>query len=120
LDKTAGFEFRNGPAYLGLAHKAFVPGDKLETLTLRRGMTLDRLQERHLLMRSFDQLHRAMDAGQGIMAGMDSFTTQALEMITSPRAREAFDVSREPEKVRACYGEGEALRLLQARRLNAS
>ena len=117
LDKTAGYEFRNGPAYLGLAHKAFVPGEKMETLALRRGVTLERLQDRQVLMRSFDQLHRDMDAGQGIIDGMDSFTAQALEMITSPRAREAFDVSREPERMRASYGDGEAMRLLQARRL---
>ncbi len=117
LDKTAGYEFRNGPAYLGLAHKAFVPGEKLESLTLRRGVTLERLHDRQALMRSFDQLHRDMDAGQGIMDGMDSFTAKALDMVTSPRAREAFDVSHEPETLRARYGEGEALRLLQARRL---
>ncbi len=48
---------------------------------------------------------------------MDDFTAQALEMVTSPRARDAFDVSREPESVRAGYGDGEATRLLQARRL---
>jgi hypothetical protein len=117
LDRTAGYEFRNGPAYLGLAHKAFVPGDKLESLTLQRSITLERLHDRRLLMRSFDQMHRDLDAGQGVMDGMDSFTAQALEMITSPRVREAFDVSREPEPLRACYGEGEATRLLQARRL---
>ena len=117
LDKTAGYEFRNGPAYLGLAYKAFVPGDKMESLTLGRGVTLERLQDRQLLMRSFDQLRRDMDAGQGIMDGMDTFTAKALEMITSPRTREAFDVSREPESLRARYGDGEATRLLQARRL---
>jgi hypothetical protein len=35
-------------------------------------------------------------------------------MITSPRTREAFDVSREPEPLRARYGDGEAVRLLLA------
>ncbi len=117
LDKTAGFEFRNGPAYLGLAHKAFVPGEKLESLTLRRGFTLDRLHDRQMLLRSFDQMRRDLDAGQGVMDGMDSFTAKAFEMVTSPRVRDAFDVGREPERLRARYGEGEALRLLQARRL---
>jgi hypothetical protein len=116
LDRTAGFEFRNGPAYLGLAHKAFVPGDKLQTLSLLRNVPLERLHDRQLLLRNFDQLRRDID-GQGIMDGMDSFNAQALEMITSPRTREAFDVSHEPERLRAQYGEGEALRLLQARRL---
>lgn len=117
LDKTAGYEFRNGPAYLGLAHKAFVPGDKLESLALPRGITLERLHDRQVLRQSFDQMRRDLDAGQGTMQGMDSFTAQALEMVTSPRTREAFDVSREPEQLRARYGDGEAIRLLQARRL---
>ena len=35
---------------------------------------------------------------------MDAFTAQALDMITSPKAREAFDLSREPDKVRERYG----------------
>src|SRR5262249_53841867 len=116
LDKTAGYEFRNGPAYLGLAHKAFVPGPNLESLALPRGVTLDRLQDRLALRGSFDQLRREIDMN-GVMEGLDAFNAQALEMVTSPRTREAFDVSREPEALRARYGEGEAIRLLQARRL---
>lgn len=116
LDSKAGYEYRNGPAYLGLAHKAFVPGARLESLALPRDVTLERLQDRQLLRSSFDQLRRDIDAN-GIMDGMDSFTAQAVDMITSPRTRAAFDVSSEPEHVRARYGEGEAVRLLQARRL---
>lgn len=117
LDKTAGYEFRNGPAYLGLAHKAFVPGAKLESLALPRSVPLERLHDRRVLLRGFDQMRRELDAGQGLIDGMDTFTARALEMVTSPRTREAFDVSREPERLRDAYGEGEALRLLQARRL---
>ncbi len=35
LDKTAGDEYRNGPAYLGVSHKAFIATGKLEGLTRR-------------------------------------------------------------------------------------
>ncbi len=35
---------------------------------------------------------------------MDAFTARALDMITSPKARDAFDLSREPDKVRERYG----------------
>src|SRR5262245_36877750 len=38
-------------------------------------------------------------------------------MVTGPQAREAFDITREPAAVRARYGAGDAIRLLQARRL---
>jgi len=116
LDRTAGFEFRNGPAYLGLAHRAFVPGANLESLALPRGVSLDRLQERNELRQTFDQIRRDIDA-TGVVEGMDSFNAQALEMVTNPRARDAFDISREPEALRSAYGDGEAIRLLQARRL---
>ena len=35
---------------------------------------------------------------------MDAYTARAFDMITSPQARNAFDLSREPEKVRDLYG----------------
>lgn len=38
------------------------------------------------------------------MAGLDGFTSRALEVISSNKARDAFDLSREPEHVRAKYG----------------
>lgn len=113
LDRMAGGERNNGPAYLGLAHKAFMSGENLEGLGLARGVTMDRLEDRKSLLGTFDQMRRDLD--QGGLSGMDAFTTQALEMITSPRTREAFDLSREPERVRTMYGEH--TRLLRARRL---
>jgi len=78
---------------------------------------LERLQNRATLMRSFDQLRREFDNPRNEMAALDEFTVQALDMVTGPRTREAFDISREPEAVRARYGDGDAIRLLQARRL---
>ena len=38
------------------------------------------------------------------MSGIDAFTQQALEMITSPKARDAFDLSQEPAATRERYG----------------
>ena len=35
---------------------------------------------------------------------MDAYTARALDMITSPKARDAFDLSREPDRVRDRYG----------------
>ena len=37
---------------------------------------------------------------------MDRFQAQALDIVTSPRVREAFDLSREPDRLRASYGKG--------------
>src|SRR5204862_3134536 len=67
------------------------------------------------LLGAFDTLRRDLDGGRGSLQAMDAFNAQALEMITSNRARDAFDISREPENVRNLYGRG--TEYLQARRL---
>jgi hypothetical protein len=92
------------PRYLGAAHRPFLFGSAgVKNLSLTRGMTLDRLGDRRQLVSAFDTLRRDIDQ-RGDFAAMDTFSAQALEMITSPRARDAFDLSREPDKVREKYG----------------
>lgn len=102
------------PAYVGAAHKPFIPGKSLKTLERSPEVSAERLGERRTLLRTFDTLNRNLDAGQN-MAGMDAFTSQAMEMIASPKARDAFDIGREPAAIRERYGP--ATQLLQARRL---
>jgi hypothetical protein len=104
-----------GPGFLGKAHEAYIPGTKAANLGLARDMTLDRLQDRRNLLQTFDGLRRDLDDSRGSMAGMDAFTAQALAMITTNEARDAFDIDREPESVRKRYGLG--TEYLQARRL---
>lgn len=101
--------------YLGMAHRPFVPGTQLNSLGPLGGMTLDRMTERKGLLRSLDVLQHANDA-HGSLAGMDSFQARALDIITSPKARDAFDIRQEPEHVRSMYGTG-GTQFLQARRL---
>jgi hypothetical protein len=103
------------PGFLGKPHEAYLPGSKTMNLGLSRDMSLDRLADRKSLLQSFDTLRRDLDDQRGSVEGMDAFTSQALEMITSNKARDAFDVSREPEAVREHYGPG--TEFLQARRL---
>jgi hypothetical protein len=90
--------------YTGPAHQPFVPkGEGLENLTLVRDVSLDRLDARRQLLQQLDTLPRAVDH-TGTFAGIDAFTLQALEMITSPKARRAFDLKQEPPEVRERYG----------------
>jgi hypothetical protein len=119
------------PWYLGKGHEPFSPPldpsglpvlNKM-SLTLGQGMTVGRLGDRTALLRSFDTLRRDLDAG-GQLAGLDQFTVQALDMITSPRVRNAFDFTREPNRVQARYGDDRyspnralAMKFLIARRL---
>src|SRR5439155_25123524 len=80
-----------GPGFLGKAHEAYIPGDRAANLGLARNMTPDRLADRKVLLRSFDTLRRDLDDARGSLEGMDAFTSQAMEMITSNKARDAFD-----------------------------
>ena len=65
----------------------------------------------------FDRLERALDAGD-TMASVDIYTREALSMVLSGKARQAFEIDQEPDVVRNLYGRntlGE--RALLARRL---
>jgi len=112
-----------GTAYLGPRYIPFaVDGDpsrpnfKIQNVSLNSALA-ERLDDRVTLLKSMDQMRRDMDAG-GMMNAMDRFNQQAISLLTSPRAREAFDLSREPEKVRERYGRHSwGQRTLMARRL---
>ncbi|HVC97130.1 MAG TPA: DUF1501 domain-containing protein [Pirellulales bacterium] len=102
--------------YLGVAHRPFVPGgEQMNSLSPVAGVTLDRMSDRRELLRSFDTLRRDIDGAHGNMEGMEAFTARALDIVTTPKARDAFDVTKEPAMVRALYAGG--TQFLQARRL---
>ena len=93
--------------YTGAAHRPFVPdGAGLDNLSLRKQLTIPRLEDRRSLLAQLDAVARDSVAGSrhGVSA-YDAFTQQAIEIIASPRAREAFDLDREPEASRRRYGE---------------
>jgi hypothetical protein len=92
------------PQYLGPAHQAFLFGKEgVRDLGLAGDLTLDRLHERKHLLGALDNIQRDLDTGAGFKA-IDGFTAQAFDMISSPRAKAAFDLSREPEAMRRLYG----------------
>ncbi|MCE9532783.1 MAG: DUF1501 domain-containing protein [Planctomycetes bacterium] len=92
------------PAYLGAAHRPFSTGPNAASLNLVTGVTSEALTDRRALLGQFDSLRRDIDDARGNIRGMDRFSQQALDMVTSPRAREAFDLQREPQAVRDAFG----------------
>jgi len=102
------------PGFLGIAHQPYLPGMRGGDLGLVAGIDQDRLGERRTMLSAFDTLRRDLDV-DGRVAGMDAFTAQALEMVVSSRARDAFDLTREPPHIRDLYGRG--TEYLLARRL---
>ena len=111
-----GLYDNEGPVYLGASHRPFtLEGEGLANLSLADGVSLERLGERRQLLRQFDAMNRALDHDE-TTSGIDVFTRRALEMIASPRARDAFDVSQESPATRELYGSFCA-NFLMARRL---
>jgi hypothetical protein len=103
------------PGYLGIAHRPFSPGGPgLQDLRLANGVTPQRLEKRKDLLEGFDDVRRDLDAS-GTMAGIDSFTTRAFDMVTSGTVRTALDLNKEEAKTRERYKGVE--QFLTARRL---
>jgi hypothetical protein len=101
-ERTTSYE---SPQYLGAAHAplAISGTSAVRNMSLPYYVSPGRFGERRDLMRTFDGYRREIDK-QRESQDMDAFTARALDIITSPRAREAFDIEREPDKVRARYG----------------
>ncbi len=104
-----------GPGFLGKAHEPYQPGQRAANLGLIPGVTREQLRDRRTLLNTFDTLRRDLDSGRGSLSAMDAFNSQAIEMIASNRARDAFDITLEPQHIRDLYGRGTDY--LRARRL---
>ncbi|MBM4076817.1 MAG: DUF1501 domain-containing protein, partial [Planctomycetes bacterium] len=100
-----------GPAYLGVKHQPFEtiadPAESgpfsLPDFRLSRGLSIDRLSDRHQLRKGFDRFRRAAQ-NHSVMEAMDKFDQQALDLLLSPKAAKAFDLDSEPKEIRAAYG----------------
>lgn len=99
-----------GPGYLGPSYEPFrVTGDpsqpnfEVPNIGLAGDDAKQRLNERVSLGASLDRLRASIDRS-GVMDAVDQFEAQAINMLISPQARQAFDLSREPDHVRDRYG----------------
>ena len=96
------------------------PNDKdfqVPDLSLPKTLTREHLEDRRTFLNLVDSYYRKK-VRTAEHAKIDRFSQQALEMITAPEVRQAFDLSQESEKTRDAYGRtsfGQSL--LLARRL---
>lgn len=109
VPKAEAFGYQ-GAVYLGAAYNPFEVGAdpnaaefRVPNLSLPKGLAVESVQARSKLLQKFDTLRRDVDAS-GVLAGLDGFKRQALEMVTGDAVREAFDVSREAPALRDRYG----------------
>lgn len=77
--------------------------NSLDEFTLGHGIDPDRLDDRQTLLASFDELRKLID-GSPAVGAQDAIYRRAIGMLTSSRVRDAFDLAREPERLRDRYG----------------
>jgi arylsulfatase A-like enzyme len=92
------------------------PDYRVGDFELQPGISIERLDDRRLLLGSLDeQRRRQEDAGAAVM---DRHYHRAFELLNSAVGAQAFDVSLEPDDVRDRYGRNpHGQSVLQARRL---
>ncbi len=115
----------SGGGYLGSAYNPLMvrrnPQDKdfsVDDVSIPTAVGAERTQRRRRILEKLDGWQRQIDKSGGAVADRGEFYRQAYDLITSPVAKQAFDLSAEPEALRDRYGrtrEGQAT--LLARRL---
>ena len=97
-------------AYLGASYNPFAPDNdpnsssfQVRNLKLPGRVDAQRLHRRRELLQDLDRIRRDIDT-RGDMLGLDTFYRDGMEMVTNTKAQDAFDIHREPDKLREKYG----------------
>jgi hypothetical protein len=98
--KSGFFGARFEPLVTG---DASLPGWEVPGLVPAREVPLDRLRERASLVGLMDRALARLADDPGLQR-RDVFYQKAMGLIASPQARQAFDLSKEPRRVRERYG----------------
>ncbi|MDG1356841.1 MAG: DUF1501 domain-containing protein [Akkermansiaceae bacterium] len=104
----------------GLGADPLSKGFKVRDLNMPDGVGEDRFCRRKSLLETVDAHFRSIEKSDALDS-MDAFYQHAYSLISSQRAREAFDLSKEPDELKDMYGRTQAgQRMLLARRLAES
>ena len=100
-----------GPSFLGPAHGPFTieadpasPDFSVRDIALPTSVATDRGLLRRLALQEVNRFKQDIERVGKQVRSLDTFYQKAYNMMTSTAAREAFDIGREPDKVRETYG----------------
>lgn len=115
----------SGAGYLGSAYNALeIAADpnaaefSVQDVSIPAAVGAERTDRRRSMLGKLDAWQRRIDQSSGGVYDRSQFTRQAYDLITSPAAKQAFQIQEEPAAVRDAYGrhrEGQCM--LLARRL---
>lgn len=95
--------------FLGPKFNPFSAGDvnvakySVRDMDLPMGVDWSRMEARHGLLKLVDSKIREWDSSD-TFATLDSYYQSAFELMRSPRAKEAFNIAKEPDALRNQYG----------------
>ena len=103
---------RQGAGYLGVKYAPLNTGStpragqafSVRGISLRNGLTVREVEKRQGLLKDLDTTFKGVEKNSQLLDGLDKFGQQAYEMITSKRAREAFDISKESPSFSKPFG----------------
>jgi hypothetical protein len=96
--------------YAGIEHEPLrfgssSPRESIDNMGRRDAMTNLRLVDREGLLRNLESVRKEVEKGAKTTQ-TDGFRQRALDIVTSSKVRNAFDLEKEPADSRARYGEG--------------
>jgi hypothetical protein len=108
-----------GPAYDPLVFQPEDPKNETRGMLVPPAeLDLSRFEKRERLLKSLDRQFRELDGVDPTIRGLDQFQQTSLDLLRSPKLREALDLSKEDPKVAERYGKSShARKVLAARRL---
>ncbi len=100
------------PGYLGVRYAPLNTGStptvgkpySVRGISLQNGLTVNEVERRTSLLNDLDVAFKGFEKDNQLLDGLDRFSEQAYSMITSKRAREAFDVSLESPSFAEPFG----------------
>ena len=103
----------HGAGFLGIRYAALETNSSpnfgqpysVRGISLANGIGVDEVKRRQSLLNKLDRRFAELEKNDQLLDGLDQFGEQAYAMITSSRARQAFDISQEPESFAKQFGE---------------
>ena len=68
-------------------------------ITLGRGLTIEKLERRQNLLNDLEEGFREYEKDSSLLRGLDRFSQRAHDVLRSPRAAQAFDISQESASI---------------------
>jgi hypothetical protein len=68
-------------------------------ISIGRGLTVADIEKRRHLLTDLDATFRGFEKNSDLVNGLDRFSQRAYDIISSPRSRQAFDISKESAEI---------------------